>query len=54
VDAYGRSDVLKDLYDIDNNDFIRYLKEKNFYVAEDSHSNYNQTRLSLASSLNME
>lgn len=54
LDGYGRSDVLEELYDYDNSDFIDYLKSRGFYVAENSRSNYNQTVLSLASSLNME
>ena len=54
LDAYGRSDVIKDLYDYDNSSFISYLKEKGFFVADESHSNYNQTVLSLPSSLNMD
>jgi hypothetical protein len=54
VDAYGRSDVLKDLYDYDNSNFISYLNRNGFTVAEKSHSNYNLTALSLASTLNMD
>ncbi len=53
LDAYGRSDVLKDLYNFDNSSFISYLKGKGFFVADQSHSNYNQTPASLSSSLNM-
>lgn len=51
-DAYGRTDVLDELYEYDNSEFINYLKEKGFYVAEQSHSNYIQTALSLSSSMN--
>lgn len=54
LDGYGRSDVLQEIYDYDNSDFIDFLKSKGFYIAENSRSNYNQTVLSLASSLNME
>lgn len=52
VDGYGRSDVLKNIYGLDNSDFINYLHEKNFYVAQESHSNYFQTPLSIAALLN--
>jgi hypothetical protein len=52
LDGYGRSDVLESLYSFDNSGFINYLKERGFYIAENSYSNYNQTALSLASSLN--
>ena len=40
VDAYGRQDVLRWLYGFDNAGFIGYLKDKGFYVAEKSTSNY--------------
>ncbi|HTX90465.1 MAG TPA: sulfatase-like hydrolase/transferase [Anaerolineales bacterium] len=54
LDAYGRSDILQGLYDFDNSSFIDQLKQDGFYVADASHSNYPQTLLSLASSLNMD
>jgi sulfatase-like protein len=54
LDAYGGSDVLKELYDYDNTAFLDWLKQKGFYVAQQSHSNYAQTMLSLASSLNLD
>lgn len=53
LDAYSRADVLKELYDFDNSEFITYLENKGFYVASKSRSNYAYTILSLASSLNM-
>lgn len=53
MDAYGRNDILKDLYDYDNSEFTNFLKEKGFYVAEKSFANYNKTVLSIPSSLNM-
>ena len=52
LDAYGRSDVLHELYQFDNGDFLNHLRQKGFYIANESHSNYSQTYLSLASSLN--
>jgi len=54
VDGYARTDVLNEIYNYDNSDFIDYLKNKNFYLAEQSQSNYIQTSLSLSSSLNYE
>jgi hypothetical protein len=54
LDEYGRSDVLRDILSYDNSDFIQYLKEKGFYVADQSHSNYIISHLSMASSLNHE
>jgi hypothetical protein len=53
LDGYGRSDVLRDLYDYDNRDFLQALAERGFYVADSSHTNYNSTAQSLCSSLNM-
>jgi hypothetical protein len=53
VDGYGRSDVLQDLYSLDNSDFVSFLERHGFYVAANARSNYSKTILSLASSLNM-
>jgi hypothetical protein len=52
LDGYARSDVLRELYGQDNTAFTTYLMQKGFYVASQSHANYSQTALSLASSLN--
>ena len=52
LDAYGRSDVLKNIYDYDDSAFLDWLSQKGFYVASRSRSNYCTTSLSLASSLN--
>ncbi len=52
VDAYARDDILKEVYHFDNSEFLSYLAEKRFYVADKSVTNYPQTSLSLASSLN--
>lgn len=53
LDGYGRDDVLEELYGLDNSEFLDYLRLRGFYVAGLSRSNYGQTALSLASSLNM-
>lgn len=53
LDSYGRADVLDMAYDYDNTEFLEALKERGFYVAECSRSNYVRTEISLASSLNM-
>jgi len=53
LDGYARADVLEELYQHDNTDFIEYLSGRGFYVASESRSNYCWTYLSLASSLNM-
>lgn len=54
LDAYARESTLRDHLNYNNQDFIDHLKEKGFYVASKSRSNYGSTALSLASSLNME
>lgn len=52
LDGHGRSDVLNELFSVDNTPFINFLKKRGFTVAAQSRSNYNQTALSIASSLN--
>lgn len=52
LDRYGNEETLKKYFDFDNSEFINYLTDKGFYVASKSISNYPNTTLSLASSLN--
>jgi len=52
LDGYGRSDVLKEEYGYDNSDFLNTLRDLGFTIADCSLSNYAQTQMSLASSLN--
>ena len=54
LDGYGRSDALKRALGFNNDSFIAGLQGRGFYVAEDAHSNYCQTELSVSSSLNMD
>jgi len=54
LDGYASSKMLKDVFGYDNSEFIDYLAAKGFYIAAESRSNYTQTFVSLASSLNME
>jgi hypothetical protein len=54
LDGYARGDVLKELYQYDNSDFLAYLARRGFSVARHGRANYCQTLLSLASSLNLE
>lgn len=54
VDGYARADTLREVYEFDNEPFLSFLEDNGFYVADDSRSNYAQTGLSLASSLNMD
>ena len=53
LDGYGRADILRDIYHFDNTPFTDYLTRKGFYISQSSQTNYIQTSLSLASSLNM-
>lgn len=53
LDGFARSDTLLNLYGYDNSPFIQALEDRGFYIASQSHSNYSQTRLSLASSMNL-
>ncbi len=53
LDGYASESTLRDHYGFDNSAFLDSLASKGFYVAPGSHSNYSQSRLSLASSLNM-
>lgn len=54
LDGYDRSDVAQEVFGFDNSFFIKYLTERGFYVAKQSHSNYIQTSLSISSSLNLD
>ncbi len=53
LDSYTRDDLLKKAYGYDNSEFISGLRQRGFYVAECSQSNYTRTELSVSSSLNM-
>lgn len=53
LDCMGSSNVMRSVYDYDNSDYIKFLEKNNFYVAKQSHSNYDRTMLSLSSSLNL-
>lgn len=53
LDAYGREDFLQEVYGFDNREFIEGLRQRGFYVADRSTTNYPQTLLSLSSLLNI-
>jgi len=53
LDGYARQDQLTKICGYDNTDFLQFLRNKGFYVANQSHSNYGSTFLSLASSMNL-
>ncbi len=54
LDGYASACILDEAYGYDNSEFIQFLEQKGFYVAHQSASNYPNTFLSLASSMNME
>ena len=53
LDGYPRNDILKKHLNFDNNEFINFLKQRGFYVAENSHSNYSLSSTSISSTMNM-
>jgi len=53
LDGYARADVLQNVLSLDNSSFLDALRERQFYVADCSMSNYAQTEQSFASTLNM-
>ncbi|MEX2137586.1 MAG: hypothetical protein WEB29_11655 [Chloroflexota bacterium] len=53
LDGYGRADVLDEVFGYNNQPFLNSLEDRGFYVAPKSLSNYSNTQLSIASSLNM-
>lgn len=53
-DRYAGQKAFQEQYKFDNSTFLNTLREKGFYVPENSTTNYPKTFLSLGSSLNME
>ena len=53
LDGYPRNDVLKKHLDFDNSEFINFLKQREFYVAENSYSNYSLSSTSIPATMNM-
>jgi len=53
LDGYSRDDYLLQGFNFDNAPFLEALQQRGFFIGECSLSNYNQTRQSLVSSLNM-
>ncbi len=53
-DRYSSAPVLKDVLNFDNSQFMDYLGDRGFFVAEESRANYPVTYLSLSSSLNLD
>lgn len=53
MDAHGRNDVLRDQYGYDDSPFLNRLRNRGFYIADRSTSNYMWTVLSIPAALNM-
>jgi hypothetical protein len=53
LDAYAREDILRELYNFDNSEFLNFLKGRGFYIANEATSNYCQTGLSLGACFNL-
>jgi hypothetical protein len=53
-DRYPSRSTLEEYFGYDNAEFMEFLEDSGFYVADESFANYHETFLSLASSLNME
>ncbi|OGI01379.1 MAG: hypothetical protein A2Y25_02680 [Candidatus Melainabacteria bacterium GWF2_37_15] len=53
LDGYANNKALKEYYNYDNSEFLTWLENKGFFVAENSTSNYMCTTYSITSSLNM-
>ena len=53
LDGYARGDTLEAIYNVDNDPFLDSLRNKGFYIADHSLSNYSTTLKSLTASLNM-
>ncbi|GJL64396.1 MAG: hypothetical protein NPIRA04_30500 [Nitrospirales bacterium] len=53
IDGYTRQDILQEVFNYDNHEFLSFLRQNNFYVSDRAHANYSQTWLSLTASLNL-
>ena len=51
-DAYAGADILRKYFNYNNDEFLSYLENKGFAIAEKSRSNYGTTILSFGSTLN--
>jgi hypothetical protein len=52
LDGYGRDDILRQMYGLDNTGFISELENRGFYVARNARSNYRHTELTMGSLFN--
>ena len=52
LDGYPRADTLRSAIDYDNSTFLNAMKDMGFDIAQNAHSNYNRTTLTVTSMLN--
>ncbi|MBW2402059.1 MAG: hypothetical protein JRG80_22885 [Deltaproteobacteria bacterium] len=53
-DSYPNDRVLHEVYEFDNRALLRFLEQRGFYIARSSYANFNKTKVSMATALNME
>lgn len=54
LDEYGSADVLQEVYEFNNDDFLQKLIDRGFYIANKATSNYKDTGQSIPSILTMD
>jgi len=54
LDGYANQHILKQHYNFDNSDFIGFLEQKGFFIADSSIANYYSTVPSLSSTFNLD
>jgi hypothetical protein len=54
LEEYGSASVLRDNFDYDNSPFLDALRQRGFYIAEDSTANYLKTAPAIQSARNLE
>lgn len=53
LDRYGSRDAMETGFDVDNADFVAWLRDQGFQVVDGAHANYARTTLSLGAMLGM-
>jgi hypothetical protein len=53
-DSYPNARTLREHHDFDNAEMLAFLESRGFRIATDSHANFNKTKVSMTTALNME
>ena len=53
-DSYPNQRTLREHHDFDNAEMLAFLESRGFRIANDSHANFNKTKVSMTTALNME